>query len=520
VASCRMGVTLPVEALYQGFISDNPATTLYHGIASPANTAGLRRRHASLSLLKHAQGYSAASKRAISRCFCAWRATRGSAGPRLPARSPLRSLKGGEFPAIFQRGWPPDPSAKPRQWRLLRPLGHVVYLLPRSALDDASWSGAYAAIEDSLDHSDPARQVGIGLELRPWDQGPARWLIPRPAREAGRRQAARWCGPAGWPAHLSSSTPVSIKALTEGLGRSQLLDPPWLPGRTQLTNHPGLKGRQRMACRGGCGGCSGGHPRCRLFGGKGSLHRLGLQPADGGGDAASDAATRRQLEAKHQAQQAGPPPSRTGKPLAAREGPAHRLGPLLDRRTSTGGELHLQLVVIGPRRLIGFASGEMASCKKAESVLRIKRPAGWWYRVIKLAGENGKLAADSGAWRFLGELQQLVVILGPTRRFRYLPPTTPRRLRPFLEKPSLIDAWMAAEQGRTAVWSALAWQPSANATRTVPGLAGRSCRTWNSRLQPQPACRGRATTGFPELYAQPSGPGNSLLAATAHPHSR
>jgi len=174
------------------------------------------------------------------------------------------------------------------------------------------------------------------------------------------------------------------------------------------------------------------------------------------------------------------PASRPGQPLAAREGPGAPTGLSRTARTKHWlGSYHLQLVVIGPA-LIGIAQGEIGQLQKS----RICFSASVGRQAVAIGVDKLAERTESSP-QILGRgalgAAAIGSDLGPTRRFANLPPNQrPQNCANPREKPSLIDAWMAAEQG-DAVWSRSGLAAIGNATRTVPACS-RSCATGTAAL--------------------------------------
>ena len=145
-----MGVTLAREALHQAFIGTDPALTFFHGHSFTANPLGCAAALASLDLLeanpRAYQGFEARHR------------------PRLEAlaarrRQVMRPRCRGTIAAfdlvVEQPGYL---NAVGRQLQrlcleagvYLRPLGHVVYLLPPLCLSEAQLDQCYAAIDSAL----------------------------------------------------------------------------------------------------------------------------------------------------------------------------------------------------------------------------------------------------------------------------------------------------------------------------------------------------------------------------------
>lgn len=145
-----MGVTLAREVLYQGFIGSDPALTFFHGHSFTANPLGCAAALASLDLLEAAPaaygGFEARHRPRLARLADAQgRVSR----PR--CRGTIAA-----FDLVVEQPGYLNALGRELQRRCLergvylRPLGHVVYLLPPLCLSDAQLDQCYGAIHGVL----------------------------------------------------------------------------------------------------------------------------------------------------------------------------------------------------------------------------------------------------------------------------------------------------------------------------------------------------------------------------------
>ena len=145
-----MGVTMASERLYQGFISEAPSATFFHGHSFTANPLGCAAALASLDLLEAAPaaygGFEARHRPRLARLADAQgRVSR----PR--CRGTIAA-----FDLVVEQPGYLNALGRELQRRCLergvylRPLGHVVYLLPPLCLSDAQLDQCYGAIHGVL----------------------------------------------------------------------------------------------------------------------------------------------------------------------------------------------------------------------------------------------------------------------------------------------------------------------------------------------------------------------------------
>ena len=144
-----MGGTLASERLYQGFISDTPAHTFFHGHSFTANPLGCAAALASLDLLQsnppRYQDFESRHRPLLEQLSRFPQVQR----PRCAGTMAAFDLAIGE-PSYL------NPVGKQLQ-RLcleqgvyLRPLGDVVYLLPPLSISDPQLQRCYGAIEQAI----------------------------------------------------------------------------------------------------------------------------------------------------------------------------------------------------------------------------------------------------------------------------------------------------------------------------------------------------------------------------------
>ena len=144
-----MGVTMASERLYQGFISDTPAHTFFHGHSFTANPLGCAAALASLDLLQHNperyQQFEARHRPALEQL---------SNHPRVKQVRCLGTMAAFELEAGATSYLNPVGRQIQRlcleQGVFLRPLGNVVYLLPPLSISDSQLERCYAALDTAL----------------------------------------------------------------------------------------------------------------------------------------------------------------------------------------------------------------------------------------------------------------------------------------------------------------------------------------------------------------------------------
>ncbi len=147
-----MGVTLASERLYQGFISDDPQATFFHGHSFTANPLGCAAALASLDLLDaHPQRYKGfeARHRPLLEALAKHQRVRRPRCLGTVAAFDVAVEQPGYLSAVGRRIQ--DHCLEAGVY--VRPLGHVVYLLPPLCLSDAQLERCYAAITAALDQA-------------------------------------------------------------------------------------------------------------------------------------------------------------------------------------------------------------------------------------------------------------------------------------------------------------------------------------------------------------------------------
>jgi adenosylmethionine-8-amino-7-oxononanoate aminotransferase len=148
-----MGVTMARERLYQGFISDTPSHTFFHGHSFTANPLGCAAALASLDLLQHNperyQQFEARHRPALEQL---------SNHPRVKQVRCLGTMAAFELEAGATSYLNPVGRKIQRlcleQGVFLRPLGNVVYLLPPLRISDSQLERCYAALGTALQQLD------------------------------------------------------------------------------------------------------------------------------------------------------------------------------------------------------------------------------------------------------------------------------------------------------------------------------------------------------------------------------
>ena len=145
-----MGVTLASERLYQGFISEQPSATFFHGHSFTANPLGCAAALASLDLLQHnPERFQTFEQRHTPRLEAL------SQHPRVLRPRCLGTMAAFELDAGESSYLNPVGKRIQRhcleQGVYLRPLGNVVYLLPPLGMGEGQLEQCYAALERAID---------------------------------------------------------------------------------------------------------------------------------------------------------------------------------------------------------------------------------------------------------------------------------------------------------------------------------------------------------------------------------
>ncbi len=145
-----MGVTLASEAIYRGFLSEEPRHTLYHGHSFTANPLGCAAALASLDLLERApwrhRGMEARHRPRLE----ALARHPGVRRPRLTGSIAAFDLSGPGLDYLHPAGRRLQ-RLMLEQGVFLRPLGSVVYLLPPLCITDHQLDHCYGALAGALD---------------------------------------------------------------------------------------------------------------------------------------------------------------------------------------------------------------------------------------------------------------------------------------------------------------------------------------------------------------------------------
>jgi adenosylmethionine-8-amino-7-oxononanoate aminotransferase len=145
-----MGVTLASERLYQGFISDRPEATFFHGHSFTANPLGCAAALASLDLLQ-----------ANPECFQQFEVRHTPLLQELAEHPLVRRPRCVGTMAAFDVDAGAASYLNPVGKRIqrhcleqgvyLRPLGHVVYLLPPLGINVPQLERCYRVLHSALD---------------------------------------------------------------------------------------------------------------------------------------------------------------------------------------------------------------------------------------------------------------------------------------------------------------------------------------------------------------------------------
>ncbi|MBD2422110.1 adenosylmethionine--8-amino-7-oxononanoate transaminase [Cyanobium sp. FACHB-13342] len=145
-----MGVTMASERLYQGFISERPEATFFHGHSFTANPLGCAAALASLDLLQaNPERFQQFEGRhtPLLKELAAHPLVRR---PRCVGTMAAFEVEAGEASYLNPVGKQIQRHCL-EQGVYLRPLGHVVYLLPPLGIRDDQLQRCYAAVRQALD---------------------------------------------------------------------------------------------------------------------------------------------------------------------------------------------------------------------------------------------------------------------------------------------------------------------------------------------------------------------------------
>ena len=140
-----MAVTMAREAIYQAFVADNPHRTFFHGHSFTANPLGCAAANASLTLLnahpERYQGFADRHRPHLERLA----QLPGLERPRLCGTVAAIDLRV-EKPGYLHQAGRQIQRACLEEGVFVRPLGHVLYLLPPLSMEDAQLEQCYGAL--------------------------------------------------------------------------------------------------------------------------------------------------------------------------------------------------------------------------------------------------------------------------------------------------------------------------------------------------------------------------------------
>ena len=146
-----MGVTMASDAIYQGFLGEEPQLTFWHGHSFTANPLGCAAANASLDLLEAAPKAFLGFEQRHSPHLSAL-----ASHPRVHRPRLLGTVAAFDLNVEGRSGYlnPAGPTVKRlamEQGVFLRPLGQVVYLMPPLCITDGQLEQCYAALRNALD---------------------------------------------------------------------------------------------------------------------------------------------------------------------------------------------------------------------------------------------------------------------------------------------------------------------------------------------------------------------------------
>ena len=145
-----MGVTMASERIFQGFVGQDPALTLWHGHSFTANPLGCAAANASLDLLdanpEAFRGFEQRHKQHLQRLLNHPRVGR----IRLTGTVAAFDLNVEGTAGYLNPAGPTVKRIAMEHGVFLRPLGQVVYLLPPLSTSDQQLEQSYGAIEAAL----------------------------------------------------------------------------------------------------------------------------------------------------------------------------------------------------------------------------------------------------------------------------------------------------------------------------------------------------------------------------------
>ena len=140
-----MAVSLARESIYQAFVADNPRHTFFHGHSFTANPLGCAAANASLTLLNaHPERYQGFANRHRPHLETLARLP-GLEHPRLCGTIAAIDLRVAQPSYLHQAGQQIQRACM-EEGVFVRPLGHVLYLLPPLSMNDTQLEQCYGAL--------------------------------------------------------------------------------------------------------------------------------------------------------------------------------------------------------------------------------------------------------------------------------------------------------------------------------------------------------------------------------------
>ena len=146
-----MGVTMASEAVFNAFVGDDPALTLWHGHSFTANPLGCAAANASLNLLEENPAAFQSFEQRHRPHLEALAGHRRVEHPRLTGTVAAFDLVVEGTSGYLNPAGPTVKRIAMEHGVFLRPLGQVVYLLPPLCITDTQLEHCYRALRTALD---------------------------------------------------------------------------------------------------------------------------------------------------------------------------------------------------------------------------------------------------------------------------------------------------------------------------------------------------------------------------------